>query len=403
MDAEEAVTLLIPAMRGVAAAHAHGVVHRDLKPDNIFICRANDGQRREAKVLDFGFSTLSDEGGDQVSITVTGNLVGTPTYMAPEQVRGNKVVDPRSDVYSLGVVLYQMLAGRPPFQGQVYSALMIEIATTDPPSLRSLRPDLSGELETIVHRAMARDLDKRYPDVTSFVHALEGLMGIEAVGAPASRMQALHSERIEIEPLKTPERAETQTLELNRQRVRRTRIAVIVAGAAILAALGIRVLTAPRSTTALKALEERSREAETAQASSGAAPPSAAPAGTETAGTRTAPGATAPERTIGGVPVADPSRAPGAVPVMGINVRATATAPTAGTPAAPVPATKGHGRAHLTASKTDRPDPSSPVKTDQANEPPREQQPPVRERENARLPPANQPATRAGRITIDDF
>src|SRR5581483_3435060 len=92
MDAEEAVTLLIPAMRGVAAAHAHGVVHRDLKPDNIFICRSSDSPRRKAKVLDFGVSKLSDEaGGAQVSITVTGNLVGTPTYMAPEQVRGNKV------------------------------------------------------------------------------------------------------------------------------------------------------------------------------------------------------------------------------------------------------------------------------------------------------------------------
>lgn len=277
MDAEDAVMLLIPAMRGVAAAHAHGVVHRDLKPDNIFICRASDGQRREAKVLDFGVSKLSDEaGGEQVSITVTGNLVGTPTYMAPEQVRGNKVVDPRSDVYSLGVVLYQMLAGRPPFQGQVYSALMIEIATADPPRLRSFRPDLSAELEEIVHRAMARDLERRYPDVTTFVHALENLIGLDS-GQVLGRMQALHSEpialRTESSPMSLPpqvtpvgtaaalasaalSKEDTNTLELARQRGRRIRLIAISIGAAVLIAFGIKVIVTSSAHRAMEAVEE---------------------------------------------------------------------------------------------------------------------------------------------------
>jgi serine/threonine protein kinase len=298
MDAEEAVMLLIPAMRGVAAAHAHGVVHRDLKPDNIFICRASDGQRREAKVLDFGVSKLSDEaGGEQVSITVTGNLVGTPTYMAPEQVRGNKVVDPRSDVYSLGVVLYQMLAGRPPFQGQVYSALMIEIATADPPPLRSFRPDLSAELEEIVHRAMARDLDRRYPDVTTFVHALENLIGIDS-GQVVGRMQALHSEpimlRTESSPMRLPPqitpvgtaamasatlpKEDTNTLELARQRGRRIRLVAISIGAAVLIAFGIKVIVTSNAHRAMEAVEEQSPVELRHQPPAPAAKPTAAPA-----------------------------------------------------------------------------------------------------------------------------
>jgi len=402
MDAEEAVTLLIPAMRGVAAAHAHGVVHRDLKPDNIFICRASDGQRREAKVLDFGVSKLSDDG-DQVSITVTGNLVGTPTYMAPEQVRGNKIVDPRSDVYSLGVVLYQMLAGRPPFQGQVYSALMIEIATTDPPALRSLRPDLSEDLEAIVHKAMARDLVKRYPDVTSFVHALEGLMGIE-LGAVASRMQALHSERIEITPLTPRQKEETHTLELARQRVRRTRIAVISVGVAILAGIGIRVATAPSSARTLKALEHRSEEQQadvTGRASASAGSSSSSSSGGQrpeeavaAKGASLAGGAAseraAAAQTIGGVPVsgsADPNHPQGAA--------AGATSPTASKSAG------GRGRSRLSGSKT----------AQVAAPPPHIEEPTTPVRETIRVaPPANpppsapaQPATRAGRLTIDDF
>jgi serine/threonine-protein kinase len=378
MDAEEAVMLLIPAMRGVAAAHAHGVVHRDLKPDNIFICRAADGQRREAKVLDFGVSKLSDESADQVSITVTGNLVGTPTYMAPEQVRGNKVVDPRSDVYSLGVVLYQMLAGRPPFQGQVYSALMIEIATTDAPPLRSLRPDLSEQLEAIVHKAMARDLGKRYPDVTSFVHALEGLMGIEAPGSVASRMQALHSERIDITPLTPREREETHTLELTRQRVRRTRIAVIAVGAAILVGIAIRVMTtASTSARTLKALEERSEQRDEAMAGTSPASPGTSPTGTAN------PSGTG-DRTIGGVPVTSSASMERLPP-----------------PPAAAAGPRAHPRPKLATSKLDKPA-VAPARAEPLAEPMRES---VRVAPAPQPPPSPpaQPATRAGRLTIDDF
>jgi serine/threonine-protein kinase len=195
MEPEPAVQLLIPAIRGVAAAHAHGVIHRDLTPDNIFICRSADGKPREAKVLDFGVSKLADDAGDQVGITGLGHAVGTPAYMAPEQIRGNIPADARTDVYALGVVLYQMLAGRRPFDGQIYSALMIEIATTDPPRLCSVQPHVPVALEAIVHRAMARDMDQRFPDVKSFLEALEDLVRVDISYAP-NKISAGHSGRV---------------------------------------------------------------------------------------------------------------------------------------------------------------------------------------------------------------
>ncbi len=399
MDAEDAVTLLIPAMRGVAAAHAHGVVHRDLKPDNIFICRSSDGQRREAKVLDFGVSKLSDEaGGEQVSITVTGNLVGTPTYMAPEQVRGNKVVDPRSDVYSLGVVLYQMLAGRPPFQGQVYSALMIEIATMDPPRLRSFRPDLSAELEAIVHKAMARELDRRYPDVTTLVHALENLIGLDS-GQVVARMQALHSEPIDLHPEVAHAsgpgaraglpKDETHTLEMARQRGRRIRIIAISVGAAILIAFGIKVIVTSHSHRPVEAVETDLPRR----------PAVAAPAPV------VAPSNVRPTE----VPVPAAAAAAGAAVVQGAPENAAGHARRSPAEPAEAAATlnaRQRGHVKLTTSKLDRPAERSPEKPAEkptataapapVAEPPRPPQPP------APTSPAA-PASRAGKISIDDF
>jgi serine/threonine-protein kinase len=419
MNAEDAVMLLIPAMRGVAAAHAHGVVHRDLKPDNIFICRASDGQRREAKVLDFGVSKLSDEaGGEQVSITVTGNLVGTPTYMAPEQVRGNKVVDPRSDVYSLGVVLYQMLAGRPPFQGQVYSALMIEIATMDPPRLRTFRPDLSAELETIVHKAIARDLDRRYSDVTSFVHALENLIGLDS-GQVVARMQALHSEPIELHPELHPDVAapvtppigmmlskeDTHTLEVARQRGRRIRLIAISVGAAILIAFGIKVIVTSHARRTVEAVEQdlEDRSNERAQARPAELPRQPA----ATAPSVAPPNSRTPEPTPAAVLVPGPPE--------------TATRRAQRSPAEPAEAESNFGsrpRGHmkLTASKLERltdrsaeravekPAAAKPNTEKPNTEKPSPERSPPQAADPVRPPQAPAaPASRAGKISIDDF
>jgi len=173
----EAVALMLPAMRGVAAAHFHGVIHRDLKPDNIFLCMDADGSIRDCKVLDFGVSKLTvADAATTGDITLSGNVVGTPEYMAPEQVRAGKHADHRIDIYSLGVVFYEMLAGRPPFVGEHFSGLMLDIMQRDPPPLSSLREDVPRRLAGVIHRALARDLTKRFADMPTFI------MAVEAVG-----------------------------------------------------------------------------------------------------------------------------------------------------------------------------------------------------------------------------
>jgi serine/threonine-protein kinase len=170
----EAVAILLPAMRGVAAAHAQGVIHRDIKPHNIFLCLEVAGAIREVKVLDFGVSKLTVvDAATAGDITLSGNVVGTPEYMAPEQIRSSGGIDHRIDVYSLGVVLYEMLAGRPPYVNQHFSGLMLEIMQQEPPPLARFRSDVPRRLAGVIQRAMLRDVDRRFPDVPTFIQALE--------------------------------------------------------------------------------------------------------------------------------------------------------------------------------------------------------------------------------------
>jgi serine/threonine-protein kinase len=176
MSFVEAVAIILPAMRGVAAAHSHGVIHRDLKPDNIFLCLDADGSIRDCKVLDFGVSKLTvADAATTGDITLSGNVVGTPEYMAPEQVRSGKGADHRIDIYSLGVVFYEMLAGRPPFVGEHFSGLMLDIMQRDPPPLVGFRTDMPRRLASVIHRALERDLEKRYLDMQGFIVALESV------------------------------------------------------------------------------------------------------------------------------------------------------------------------------------------------------------------------------------
>jgi tetratricopeptide (TPR) repeat protein len=163
LDPETARRIALDAARGLAAAHALGIVHRDVKPSNLLL--AKDGT---VKVADFGVARLEGS-----RLTQTGQTVGTPAYMSPEQAQGKRL-DGRSDVFSLGVVLYEMLTGTNPFAAENAPAAMLKVAYEEPPPLATLAPDVPPEFETAVRRALAKDPRTR-PDAIAFADELERL------------------------------------------------------------------------------------------------------------------------------------------------------------------------------------------------------------------------------------
>jgi eukaryotic-like serine/threonine-protein kinase len=157
-----AITRQIASALG--AAHAKGVVHRDVKPDNVFLLRRND--KDFVKVVDFGISKsmrASDVGDeDSPRLTQTGMVLGTPLYMSPEQARGDDELDARIDIYALGVIMYELATGRVPYTGTNYLAIISQVLNDDPPRPRAVRPELSDEFENVVLKALAKEREDRY-------------------------------------------------------------------------------------------------------------------------------------------------------------------------------------------------------------------------------------------------
>ncbi|MFT3924829.1 MAG: protein kinase [Myxococcales bacterium] len=168
------LALLLPAMRGVAAAHAVGVVHRDIKPENIFLVRENDQSQPTPKVIDFGISKVFN--GEEDPSTCSGVTMGTPRYVSYEQLRGLRDVDGRTDTYAFGVILFEALTGRAPYQADTLGQQAIQFVTSVPPTVRSLRPEVPEALASSVERAISRDRDQRSDSLGQLVEELTPFM-----------------------------------------------------------------------------------------------------------------------------------------------------------------------------------------------------------------------------------
>ena len=167
---ERLVGIMTQLCEGVGVAHRAGIVHRDLKPENIFLVRSPSGAER-VKILDFGISKFEDKQDQATRLTTEGTILGTPFYMSPEQAAAREV-DERTDVYSVGVMMYEALAGRLPFDAQSVGALFIKIAAGEYLPLKHYRPDVPDAFVSIVERAMHRDREQRFQTMEELRTAL---------------------------------------------------------------------------------------------------------------------------------------------------------------------------------------------------------------------------------------
>jgi serine/threonine-protein kinase len=161
---------LVQASDAIAEAHSRGIVHRDLKPSNLFLTKRRDGSDL-VKLMDFGISKRITTDGED-GLTRTGDSLGTPHYMSPEQLLSARDVDTRSDIWALGVILYRMLTGEHAFTGESAPAVHIAIASAKPPDLCAARPDAPRELERLIHRCLVRSRDARLQTARGFATAL---------------------------------------------------------------------------------------------------------------------------------------------------------------------------------------------------------------------------------------
>ena len=167
------VPIIQQLLTGLEGAHTARIIHRDLKPDNVFLVADHAGAKDFVKILDFGvskFNPLTDD--NPMSMTKTGTVMGTPFYMAPEQAKGSRDVDPRSDLYSVGVILYEAVTGQVPFHAGTFNELIFKIVLETPPAPETFVPDLDPAFSRIIRRAMSRESTDRYNTAADFRDAL---------------------------------------------------------------------------------------------------------------------------------------------------------------------------------------------------------------------------------------
>jgi serine/threonine protein kinase len=176
IEPERACEIVLQCCRALSATHAKGIVHRDIKPENIFLT-TRDGETDFVKIVDFGIAKMSDietDGAPGRKLTKTGMIFGTPEYMSPEQAAG-KELDHRVDVYALGIILYECITGRVPFEGDTFMGVLTQHLFAELPPMRELNPkvEISEVLETVICKALAKDRDDRYQDTDELAEAIE--------------------------------------------------------------------------------------------------------------------------------------------------------------------------------------------------------------------------------------
>jgi serine/threonine protein kinase len=166
----ESIAIVLPVANALDAAHKHGILHRDVKPENIFVTVTPDGAM--PKLIDFGISKFQDAQLENDKRTQTGVAIGTPDYMSPEQARADRALNGRTDQWSLATVLFELLTARPPFVAQTATLVLTKIITEQPPRIELFMPDIPAVVASVIHRALETDRDKRYPDMAAFADAL---------------------------------------------------------------------------------------------------------------------------------------------------------------------------------------------------------------------------------------
>ncbi|HEX6273396.1 MAG TPA: serine/threonine-protein kinase [Polyangiaceae bacterium] len=350
LSIEDAVDFLLQASDAMAEAHAAGIVHRDLKPSNLFMSMRSDGTPI-IKVLDFGISKVNVPDTSEAGLTRTTTIMGSPFYMSPEQMRSSKDVDHRTDIWSLGVILYELLTASQPFNGETLPQLVASILSEPPQSLRAKRPEVPPDLEAVVLHCLEKDRNQRYPSVGALAQALvnfasrrsrhtaERIIRLSGLDLPPGSVSprltgggSAYPGSTGAEPGNTAPGARTNTAwtDTNRGTPQGRAAAFVLGGAAIVALLGAGAFFALRTP---------------AEASSESAP-SASPAGPQ------APAALAPAKPPEIAPVlpsveparpAPPAAEPSASAARPANHRPaparTASPPSAApSPAAPAPA-----------------------------------------------------------------
>ncbi len=174
LELDEAIDVIEQVLEALRVVHQAGIVHRDLKPENIFLEERASGQV-VVKILDFGVSRLLGQAGSVDRLTEAGRVYGTPHYASPEAARGAADIDHRADVYACGVLLFEMLTGRPPFDSESMARLMVDVITAAPPDPRALRPDVPPALSAVIARCLEKEPADRFQSAGWMLRALRGV------------------------------------------------------------------------------------------------------------------------------------------------------------------------------------------------------------------------------------